>query len=84
MITEYIDAALNRAHYELIDDPEPFYGEVKELPGVYATGETLEQCRENLREVIEGWILLSVRRDLPIPEVETTSPTQQSPLRIAR
>ena len=70
MITEYIDAALNRAHYELIDDPEPFYGEVKELPGVYATGATLEQCRGHLREVIEGWILLSVRRDLPIPELE--------------
>lgn len=73
MITEYIDAALNRAHYELIDDPEPFYGEVRELPGVYATGETLEQCRENLREVIEGWILLSVRRDLPIPELDGVS-----------
>jgi len=78
MITEYVNAALNRAHYELIDDTEPFYGEVQELPGVYATGTTLEQCRENLREVIEGWILLSVRRDLPIPDLGGVSiPTRQ-------
>jgi len=27
----------------------------------------LEECRENLREVLEEWILLSVKRGLPIP-----------------
>ena len=70
MISDYVNAALSRAHYEIIDDPEPYYGEVSELSGVYATGKTLEQCRENLREVIEGWILLSVRHELSIPEVE--------------
>jgi len=31
MIREYIDKALQKAHYELIHDEEPFYGEVKEL-----------------------------------------------------
>lgn len=70
MLTEYIDEALRRARYELIDDPEgPFYGEVPELPGVWASGKSLESCRARLRDVIEGWILLSVKRSLPIPRL---------------
>jgi hypothetical protein len=31
MICEYIEAALQHAHYELISDEEPYYGEVPEL-----------------------------------------------------
>lgn len=69
MITEYVQAALDRAHYELIEDDEPFYGEVSELPGVYATGETLEGCRSNLRDVIEGWLIVSLTQNAPIPEL---------------
>lgn len=55
MLLEYVQEALNKAHYEMIEDEEPFYAEVPGLPGVWATGTTLEQCRENLREVIAGW-----------------------------
>lgn len=69
MLIEYIEEALNRAHYEMIEDEEPFYGEVKELPGVWASGATLEECRKNLRDTIEGWILLSIRKKLPIPKL---------------
>ncbi|GFP37418.1 hypothetical protein HKBW3S44_01098, partial [Candidatus Hakubella thermalkaliphila] len=36
MIREYIDSALSRAKYEIIDDEEPYYGEVPELEGVWA------------------------------------------------
>ena len=38
MIAEYTQEALNRAHYEIINDDEPFYGEVSEFQGVYAAG----------------------------------------------
>ena len=69
MLVEYIDEALKRARYEIIDDEDPYYGEIKELKGVWATGRTLEQCRENLKDVIEGWILLSMKRGLPIPKL---------------
>ena len=74
MLTEYIDESLRRAKYEIIDDEEPFYGEVKELKGVWATGKTLEQCRDNLKEVVEGWILISLKKDLPIPKRSTITP----------
>jgi predicted RNase H-like HicB family nuclease len=68
VIREYIQEALERATYELINNPrEPYYAEVPELAGVWATGETLEQCRRNLADVIEGWLLLRLRRGLDIP-----------------
>jgi predicted RNase H-like HicB family nuclease len=67
MLTEYIEEALSRARYEIIEDEEPYYGEVEELKGIWATGKTLEDCRRNLKEVIEGWILLSIKKGLPIP-----------------
>ena len=37
------------------------YGEIAECSGVYANAETLENCRELLQEVLEGWIILSFR-----------------------
>ena len=70
MIVEYIEKALEHAHYELIEDKEPFYGEIKDLPGVYATGKSLEECRNNLKEVIEGWIILSIKKDIAIPVID--------------
>ncbi len=69
MITEYIEAALSIAKYEIIKDEAPYYGEVSGLDGVWATGKTLEECRKNLKEVIEGWILIRLRRGLSIPPI---------------
>ena len=68
MLTEYIEEALERVRYELIDDPDtPYYGEVPDLPGVWASGATLEACRRELKDVVEGWLLVSVKKSLPIP-----------------
>jgi predicted RNase H-like HicB family nuclease len=69
MLIEYIEEALHRAKYEIIEDEEPFYGEVSSLSGVWATGSTLESCRENLQEAIESWLLISLKKDLPIPVI---------------
>lgn len=72
MITEYINEALKKAHYEIIEDEEPYYGEVHGLNGVWATGKTFEECRNNLKEVIEGWILISIRKGLSMPKLGNT------------
>ncbi|MCL0053350.1 type II toxin-antitoxin system HicB family antitoxin, partial [Dehalococcoidales bacterium] len=69
MITEYIEAALSRAKYEIMEDEEPYYGEVPELEGVWATGKTLEECRHNLAEVIDGWLVVRLKRGLLIPPI---------------
>jgi predicted RNase H-like HicB family nuclease len=70
MIEEYINIALESAEYEIIADKEPYYGEVKHLPGVWASGKTLGECRRKLTEVIEGWILIRVSKGLPIPALK--------------
>jgi len=69
MLTDYIEAAMSKAKYEIIEEEEPFYGEVPELEGVWASGKTLEECRKNLVEVIDGWIIVRLRKGLPIPPI---------------
>ncbi len=53
----------------MIEDDEPYYGEIKDLPGVWATGSTLEECRENLKQTIESWIIVSIKNNLLIPRL---------------
>ncbi len=67
MLVEYIQAALESAHYEMIEDDEPFYGQVPQLAGVWATGKTLEECRRNLASAIEDWVLFSVAQRMDVP-----------------
>ena len=69
MITEYISGALKKARYEKITDRNPYYGEIPGLKGVWATGKTLGECRRNLSEVLDGWIIVRLRKSLPLPKI---------------
>jgi len=69
MFTKYILAAMRKAHYEILPDGT-FYGEITGFKGVYANADTLEECREELEEVLEGWILLRVSLHYPLPSVD--------------
>ena len=70
MFCEYIQAAMSKAVCEVIDDEQPYYSEIPELKGVWATGKTPEECRKNLQMAIEDWIAFSLRSNLPIPTIE--------------
>ncbi len=70
MLTAYIKAAMKRAKYEIIEDPNPFYGEIPELPGVWANGSTLESCRDELEEIVEEWIILGLKFGDSIPVLD--------------
>lgn len=75
MLLEYIQAALRHAKYEILPDDGSYYGEVPECNGVYANADTLEECREELREVLDEWVLFRVHRNLSLPvldEIELT------------
>ena len=50
-----IDAAMQRARYEILPDDGTFYGEIPGLNGVWANEPTLEACRDELRSVLEDW-----------------------------
>lgn len=67
MFQDFLTSYLNKAKYELIDRGKSYYGEIPELKGVWATGKTLEECRKNLLETLEGWVILRLRKNLPIP-----------------
>ncbi len=69
MLTEYIHAAMHRARYELLSDGT-FYGEIPELQGVYANTDSLEACRDELQEVLEGWIVLGLRMGHSLPIID--------------
>ncbi len=57
MFSEYVQAALALAEYEIIDNDE-YCATVPGLRGIIATGKTIEECRKDLIEVIEEWIAL--------------------------
>jgi len=69
MLTSYIDAAMRKAHYEILPDNEGYYGKIEGLQGVWANASTLEACREELREVLEEWIVLGLKLGHIIPEI---------------
>ncbi|MBI2433937.1 MAG: type II toxin-antitoxin system HicB family antitoxin [Candidatus Hydrogenedentes bacterium] len=70
MLTAYIEAALRRAHYELLPENEGIFGSIEGLQGVWAHSETLETCREELREVLEEWIVLGLKMGHAIPPID--------------
>jgi len=69
VLTNYIQAAMRRASYEILPDGT-YYGEIPGFQGVYANAPTLEACREMLQEVLEGWIVLGLRLGHTLPVVD--------------
>ena len=70
MLVNYITAALRHAHYEILIDDQSYYGDIPNFEGVYANAGTLEDCREELAEVLEEWVLFRVSKNLPLPVVD--------------
>jgi len=66
MLTNYIRTAMQKATYELLEDGT-FYGEIPECQGVWANAATLEVCREDLQDALEGWIILGLRLGHTLP-----------------
>jgi len=69
MLTEYIEKKLNRARYKILKD-RSYFGEIPGLRGVWASAETLERCRKELREVLEEWMALKLASREPIQGLE--------------
>jgi predicted RNase H-like HicB family nuclease len=70
MLTAYIQTAMRHAHYELMEDAKPFYGSIPECQSVWASGETLEACREELQSVLKDWMVLGLRLGRPLPVID--------------
>jgi len=68
VISKYVEQALRRARYEPVDDGG-VCATVQGLRGVIAVGATRAQCRAQLAEVVEEWVLVRVARHLPVPRL---------------
>jgi len=69
VLTQYLQAAMRRAHYEILEDDGSFYGEIADCPGVYANAGTLEACREELEQVLGEWVLFRIHRNTHLPRI---------------
>jgi predicted RNase H-like HicB family nuclease len=53
-----------------LPDDGSYYGEIPACRGVYAKAATLEECREQMEEVLEEWVLFRVYKNLPLPVID--------------
>ena len=68
-LTKYIEKALEKAEYYK-DENGVIIAKVPGASGFFAQGENFEIARENLRDVIEGNVLLALQLGLEIPQIE--------------
>jgi len=68
MLSEYIQKALEKAQYKTLEDGT-WFAEIPEFQGIWANATTVEECRHELMEVLEEWLLLKIRDGDPIPEM---------------
>jgi predicted RNase H-like HicB family nuclease len=69
MIFEYIQKALKKAEYKRLDNGT-WFSEIPGFQGVWANAKTVEECRYELQEVLEEWLVFKIRDRDPIPEIE--------------
>lgn len=66
MLTEYITKKLKQAQYKLLEDGT-YFGNIPGIRGVWANARNLEDCRKELQEVLEDWLVLKIMDHEKIP-----------------
>jgi predicted RNase H-like HicB family nuclease len=66
MLTDYIQAAMRQAKYEILEDGT-YYGEIPPCQGVLFGASNLNDCMKGLQEVLEDWLLLGFKMGDEIP-----------------
>ena len=74
ILAKYIETAMQDADFMIFVEDGTFYGEIYGFEGVWANADTLEECRKELKEVLEGWIILGIERGHEIPVLPSMNP----------
>ena len=69
MFTQYVESVMKRARYEHLRSDGKYFGSIPRFKGVWAQGKTRRDCEHNLREVLEEWLLLKIRKRQFVPTV---------------
>ena len=73
LLAEYIEVAMRNFVYEIIEDDGSYFGTVPGFQGAWANADTVEECRRELAEVLEDWIVLGIEHGHPIPDLPSVS-----------
>ncbi len=66
----YIHLALQKAQYKHDNVLNVWVGNIPELPGAIAQSDTIETTRNQLAEVVEDWVLVSLQFGDNIPSID--------------
>lgn len=69
MLIEYIQMAVKKAEYKKLDDGS-WFAEIPAFEGVWANGESVEECRKELMEVLDEWLILKIRDKDAVPVID--------------
>ena len=65
-LSEYINSAMAEAEYEKLEDGS-YTGHIPQCRGVIAFGQTLKECADELRSILEDWIILGLKLGHRLP-----------------
>ncbi len=72
MLFEYLQKALEKTEYKNLDNGT-WFAEIPGFEGVWANAGSVEECRKELLEVLDEWLILKLRDTDPVPEIEGIS-----------
>jgi predicted RNase H-like HicB family nuclease len=55
-LEEYVYNAMAKARYQQLEDGT-YYADLFLCPGVWAVGETFEECRDALKDALADWLI---------------------------
>ena len=65
-MSDYLDCALSQAEYDKLEDGT-FFGRIPSCKGVVAFGTSLRECEDELRSVLEDWVLVGLKLGHSLP-----------------
>jgi predicted RNase H-like HicB family nuclease len=72
MLTEYVQKAMASAVAEKTEEGE-YVASIPGIQGPWASGKTRKEAKEELRPVFEEWLVLALREDEELPELDGAS-----------
>jgi predicted RNase H-like HicB family nuclease len=66
MLTEFINKKIKQARYKILEDGT-YFGRIPGIKGIWSNAKNLEDCRKELQEVLEEWMVLKIVRQEKIP-----------------
>ena len=70
ILSDYLNRALSQAEYDKLEDGT-FFGRIPSCKGVVAFAATLRECEDELRSVLEDWVLVGLKLGHTLPILDT-------------